>query len=115
MRASPEVAKKLLEQARDGGFCRLCAQYRYPGFVFDAGSTGLTLSLHGKSKSVADDAGKPPPLFRELADSIEAISPMDNLADPRKFTPARSVECEDFLERQDEKQQEQDHAHAEPR
>jgi hypothetical protein len=108
-RISSAVAQRLLIRARDGGFCRLCSKYQYPGMIFDAGSTELTLSLHGKSKNVWNHAGSPPLLFDELTEGIWAISPMDNLADPMKFTPQRSAECEAFLEEQESHNGKQKH------
>jgi hypothetical protein len=99
-RIRQEDAQKLLIRARDGGFCRLCDSYRYPAHVYDAGSSEVTLSLHGKSKSVWNSLGKPPQLFGELIDSTLSLSPMDELADPMKFSDQRSAECEEFLEKQ---------------
>jgi len=109
LRISPEAAEGLLTRARDGGFCRLCAGYQYPSFIYDAGSEELTLSLHGKSKAVWNHEGEPPPLFGELIGSIYAISPMDNLADPAKFTAQRSAECEAFLEQNERSYRAQKH------
>jgi len=90
---SPASAKALLERARDGGFCRLCAAYEYPGFVSDAGTEGVTLSLHGKVKSVWNHAGHPPPIFAELADKIWTLSRIESVADTTKFSPDRKAEC----------------------
>ena len=86
-------AKDLLTRARDGGFCRLCAVYQSPEFVFDAGNEELKLSLHGKTKSVWDHVGNPPPIFGELADSIWKLSDIERVADPRRFSPDREAEC----------------------
>lgn len=101
-RVSPQDAKKLLELARDGGFCRLCSVYQYPGIIYDAGSSTMTVSLGGKEKSVRNHAGKPPPILNELYDSIDKLTPMDDLADTHKFSPEREAECSAFLEQQED-------------
>ena len=93
IRIAPASAKDLLTRARDGGFCRLCAVYQYPGFVFDAGNEELKLSLHGKTKSVWDHDGEPPPIFGELSDSIWKLSDIERVADTRRFAPDREAEC----------------------
>ena len=100
LQVSPAAAKELLIRARDEGFCRLCAKYQFPGQIQDAGSEELELSLHGKSKSVWDHVGNPPPLFGELIEAIWAISPMERFADPSRFTPDREAECRHFEDEQ---------------
>jgi hypothetical protein len=100
LRIPPKDAVYLLTRARDGGFCRLCGRYVHRG-VSDAGGELVTLSLGGKVKSVDSRAGTPPPLFNELIESTFRLSPMDNLADTRKFTREREDECSIFSEQQE--------------
>jgi len=92
----PEVAKKLLIRARDGGFRQLCATYtfvRWPGLNRDGNETSLTLSLQGQSKTVLNSLGKPPAIYNELTDAIQRISPMEKFS-YQHFTPERKAECE---------------------
>jgi hypothetical protein len=74
---SPEVAQKLLNRAREGGFLQLCAVYKLvpqPGLNVDGDETSLTLSLHGKAKTVLNSLGNPPVIYHELTDAIKEIS-----------------------------------------
>jgi hypothetical protein len=96
------TATTLIARARDGGFCRLCGSYHYPGFVFDGGSETITLSINKKAIAVSNSEGTPPPLFLELGDAIAKLSPMGNLADPRAFAPKRATKCEAFLQNEEQ-------------
>jgi hypothetical protein len=91
-------ATRLISRARDGGFCRLCGSYHYPGFVFDGGSETITLSVNKKVMAVSNSNGTPPPLFRELTDSIWKLSPMEGLVNPRTFAPKRAAKCKAFMD-----------------
>jgi hypothetical protein len=99
LRIPSKEAVDLLTRARDGGFCRLCGEYRVLG-VRDAGLERVTLSLNGRVQTVGDRAGTPPSLFNELIESAFRLSPMDDLADTRKFTRERKEECLTFSQQQ---------------
>ena len=89
---SSSASQLLLAKARDGGFCRLCASYQTEG-VMDGGIEEVTLNLHGRSTTVWNHNGNPPPLLSELAGKIWELSEIENVADFRKFTKAREIEC----------------------
>jgi hypothetical protein len=95
---SPAAAQILLANARDGGFCRLCALYQTAG-VRDGGVEEVTLNLGGKSTTVRNHNGNPPPLLDELSGRIWELSGIADVADPRKFTAEREAECRKIEER----------------
>jgi hypothetical protein len=88
---SSSASHLLLAEARDGGFCRLCALYQR--VVLDGGVEEMTLNLHGKLTTVWNRNGNPPPLLDELSGKIWDLSGIQSVADPRKFTPERAAEC----------------------
>ena len=88
----PSVSQLLLAKARDGGFCRLGALYQTAG-VMDGGIEEVTFNLHGKSTTVRNHNGYPPPLFDELSGRIWELSGIKSVADPRESTPERKAEC----------------------
>jgi hypothetical protein len=92
LRIPVATARTLLERARDGGFCRLCASYQHT--VFDGGIEEETLSLDLNRKSVWNHNGEPPALFDDLAERILTVSGIHALADRTKFSPERKAECE---------------------
>jgi len=93
----PEVARKLLIRADEGGFRQLCAFYTFvprPGLSVDGNETSLKLSIHGQSSTVLNTVGKPPAIYDELEKSIQKLSPMEKLANYGSFTPERKAECD---------------------
>ena len=93
----PEVARRLLIRAHDGGFRQLCAFYtfvRQPGLEVDGNDTSLKLSIHGQSNSVRNAVGKPPAIYDELEEAIQKLSPMKKLAQYSSFTLGRKAECD---------------------
>jgi len=98
----PHAAQALINHAQQAGFCRLCSAYFPPRnvSVSDVETSVLQLSIANSVKTVGQRAGDPPPLFRELNESMRRVSPMDLLADTSKFTPNRAAECKAFQEDQ---------------
>lgn len=93
----PEVARKLLTRAHEGGFRQLCAVYSFvprPGLSVDGIETSLKLSIHGQSSNVRNSIGKPPAIYDELEEAIKKLSPMEKLANYTSFTPERKAECD---------------------
>jgi hypothetical protein len=94
LRIPAAQASALIAQARDHGFCRLCRSYRRA--AYDAAFEELTLSLGNKVKKTENYAGDPPPIFREVEDSLLALSPPTSYSDQRNQTPERHAECQRF-------------------
>lgn len=97
IKIAPADAQRVISKARNRGFYGLMNNYRASGEVFDAGTSVVTLSIHGRVKRVSDHAGSPPPLFAELIDDIWQLSPMDEFVYPWRFSTERRAECEKFL------------------
>jgi len=96
------IASAIVAKARDGGFCRLCARYRYPGIIYDAGTQTITLTVSGKPHEVSNHAGSPPALFREISDAIEAATPeFPAYASWRTWSHEDEAECSAFKDRQE--------------
>lgn len=92
---SPASAKDLLEEARDQGFCRLCAIYQ-DSDVLEGGHQEVRLRLRGKVRTVWNHSGNPPPVFHQLVDRIWTLSEIQSLADIQNFPPDRQAECRKF-------------------
>ena len=93
----PDVARKLLIRADEGGFRQLCAVYTFvprPGLSVDGNETSLKLSIHGQPSTVLNAVGNPPAIYDQLEEAIQKLSPMEKLANYSGFTPERKAECD---------------------
>lgn len=106
-RISPAGAKKLLSEAREGGFCRLCSFYNTG--VMDLGTSTLTLSLHGRVKAVQDHTLDPPQLIPQLTKSVLELTNMNDMADSARFSPVRKAECGEFFEEERHRYEQRGH------
>jgi hypothetical protein len=102
VRIAKEKASALIAEARDGGFCRLCAFYRHQGIVYDAPVTDVTLTLDGVAHTVGEHAGNPPAIFRQVLDQAYKLErPFPSYAIRGRETSQRKQECEAFEENQE--------------
>jgi hypothetical protein len=86
-------ANALISKARDGGFCRLCQLYQQAKSTHDGDFVGLTMSFHGKTNSVSNISGNPPPVFAELVGPFKAFSSLPDYATTHHPTRERMREC----------------------
>ena len=98
-------ALALLDKARDRGFCRLCGLYRSTNKAADGHLETITLNFHGKTHSVSDFSGNPPPLFAELVSSLSAYVSIPEYASSTHPSRERMIECVQYDKSQLEKLQ----------
>jgi hypothetical protein len=96
------IAQEVISEIRDKGFCRLCGSYTARDFVYDGGSSKMTLTLAGKRREASEQNGDPPKEFWAMEELVEKVIPPFPSNDPRTFSPDRKAECEavDDLENQ---------------